>query len=193
MQISFEFEGGDHMKQLLKTYYEFSDYQIAQLEYLFKTILSEISKMLLMGILFRHELDLYIISLLALCFLRTSTGGLHCKTYLTCLLSSMLFMIIAIRILPLIPVLPVIKITLLLPCIIINYWVGPVTSDVHLPLTEDIIRSGRLRATFLVILFIVTMLIISESKYTISIFWIIIIHTLQLVIAKIRKKGANRI
>lgn len=193
MQISFEFEGGDHMKQLLKTYYEFSDYQIAQLEYLFKTILSEISKMLFMGILFRHELDLYIISLLVLCLLRTSTGGLHCKTYLTCLLSSTLYMIMAIRILPLIPVLLIIKIILLLPCIIINYWVGPVTSDVHLPLTEDIIRSGRMRAASLILLFTVTMVIIPENKYTISIFWIVIIHSLQLIIAKIRKKGVNKL
>lgn len=189
MQISFEFEGGNHMKQLLKTYYEFSDYQIAQLEYLFKTILSEISKMLFMGILFRHELDLYIISLLALCLLRTSTGGLHCKTYLTCLLSSTLYMIMAIKILPLIPVLPVIKIILLLPCIIINYWVGPVTSDVHAPLTNAVIKRGRLTSVFTIAFFLVITCIIPENNYLTVIFWITIIHTLQLIIAKIRKKG----
>lgn len=38
------------MHELLKEQYEFSDYQVAQLEYLGKTLLSEFSKFLIMGI-----------------------------------------------------------------------------------------------------------------------------------------------
>ena len=38
------------MRALLKKQYHFSDYQIGQLEYLFKTIFSEISKLVIFAV-----------------------------------------------------------------------------------------------------------------------------------------------
>lgn len=181
------------MKELLKSYYGFSNYQIAQLEFFFKTVFSEISKILIMGVFFRNELDIYFITLLAMCFLRTSTGGLHCKTYWGCLSGSTVYMVISIKVLPLIPVPVMLMATLLIPCIFINYLVGPVTSDVHMPLTTEIIKKSRIKAALFIALYTVVILVFPKSVYTPAIFWITIIHTLQLIAAKIRKnvKGGN--
>ncbi len=181
------------MKELLKSYYQFSDYQIAQLGYFFKTVLSEISKILMIGFIFRKEPDIYCIAMLSLCLLRTSTGGLHCKTYASCLLASTCYLVIAIKILPLSPVPSMMRIILLTFCALVNYIIGPVTSDVRKPLKETIIQKSRLKAALFILLFTLLTIVIPENVYMIPIFWITIIHTLQLILAKIkkRKKGGT--
>ncbi len=179
------------MKEMLKNYYRFSNYQIAQLEFFFKTIFSELSKILIMGFFFRNELSVYGIALLAMLFLRTSTGGLHCKTYPGCLLASTAYMVTSIKLLPLIPIPAMLMVVLPVPCIFINYLIGPVTSDVHMPLTEEVIKRSRSKAALFITLYLVVIAVIPKNIYTLTIFWITVTHTLQLIAAKIRKKGGN--
>ena len=181
------------MKEMLKTYYQLTDLQIRQLDFLRKTLLSDISKLLIMGFLFRKQLDVYCVSILALGLIRTSIGGLHCKTYLRCLLSTTTYMIVCLVLLPPIAVALPVKAGLLLICAAVNYMVGPVTSDVHLPLKPAQIKKGRIRATVLILIFMVILCIIPENTYMVPVFWIMIVHTLQLVAAKIRKKGVKKI
>lgn len=181
------------MRELLKSTYQFTDYQIAQLSFLAKTLLSEISKILIIGLFFRKEIPFYIICMFILALLRTSTGGLHCKTYLSCLAASCFYIVFTFKVLPMIPIGQIPAMVLLLLCAIIDYNVGPVTSDVHLPLTEKVKQRGRICTVVTILFFFILMYIIPENLYAITGFWIIISHTLQLIAAKIRKKGAQKI
>lgn len=176
------------MHDFFEKNYGFSDYQIAQLAHLTKTILSEISKLFIMCFFFLNELDIYAVSIIILLFMRTSTGGLHCKTYFTCLVSSSLYMLLCIKVFPLFPTPLYLQLFLLICCMIINYKLGPVTSDTHFPLTEQRIKKGRLRAAFIIFIFSVILYVIPECKYIPACFWIIIVHSLQLIYAKIRRK-----
>lgn len=178
------------MKELLKSTYQFTDYQIAQLEFLTKTLLSEISKILIIGLFFLKELPFFFVSMLIISLLRTSTGGLHCRTYFSCLAASWCYIIFTIKLLPLLPIHQTPAMILLVICIIIDYRIGPVTSDVHMPLTETSKNKGRLCTLFTIITFLFFMVFYPENTYVITGFWIIISHTLQLIAAKIRKKGA---
>lgn len=179
------------MKELLKSTYQFTDYQIAQLGFLGKTVLSEASKLFFIGLFFRKELPLFLISILILALLRTSTGGLHCSTYLSCLIASWFYIIFTIKILPLIPIRQFTAIILLILCAIIDYSIGPVTSDVHMPLTEKVKQKGRLCTLSTILTLLLLMLFVPENIYVITGFWIIITHTVQLTAAKIRKKGVS--
>ncbi|MBQ2936619.1 MAG: accessory gene regulator B family protein [Lachnospiraceae bacterium] len=180
------------MKDFLKKNYNFTDYQIAQLGYLFKTLLGELSKMVIMGVLFRKELPLYFAAIIMLLLMRTSTGGLHCKTYFTCLLSSCAYIFVCIKLLPMIPLPIVVQIISLPICLYINYKWGPVTSDIHMPLTEEQKKRGRIRALLIIYIFAIVMSIIPDNKYLIVCYWVIIVHSLQLVYAKILKKGVQK-
>ena len=80
---------------------------------------------------------------------------------------------------------------LLILCAVIDYSIGPVTSDVHLPLTEKVKQRGRICTVITISFFFILMYIIPENLYAITGFWIIISHTLQLIAAKIRKKGGQ--
>lgn len=186
-------EKGVRMKELLKSTYQFSDYQIAQLNFLAKTLLSEASKIFIIGLFFRKELPFFFICMLVLTLLRTTTGGLHCKTYLSCLAASCLYIILTLKVLPLIPISQIPAMILLIICAVIDYKIGPVTSNVHLPLSEATKQKGRICTLMTICFFIILMYIIPENLYAITGFWIIISHTLQLIAAKIRKKGVKRL
>lgn len=179
------------MKEFLKNTYGFTNYQVAQLGFLAKTLLSEISKLIIMAFLFYDCLDIYLIACATLLLLRTSTGGLHCKTYWSCLFVSCFYMLACIRLLPLIPLSHFTTIVLLFICLVINYGIGPVTSAIHKPLSEENKQKGRIRSLIIIISYILITTIIPEHSYVCVASRVIIVHTLQLIIAKIQKKGAN--
>ena len=104
------------MHDFLKEQYEFSDYQIAQLKYFFKTVTAEFSKLAIMAFLFRDKIGLYFFAITVMLLLRTSTGGLHCKTYWGCFGVSLGYMVLSIEILPLLTVNKLLQLVLLFIC-----------------------------------------------------------------------------
>lgn len=168
--------------------YNLSNFQIAQLQYLGKTLLSEISKIIIMGILFHQHFYLYIFAILLLCLLRTSTGGLHCHTYLSCLAMSIGYIFTSIYICPHIEVTKLATLVLLPICILVNYLIGPVTSDCRPELKGTLRTKGKVKSVVIILIFFILTIIIPENAYLTVGFWIIILHTIQLVIAKIRKE-----
>lgn len=181
------------MHDFLKEQYEFSDYQIAQLKYLFKTVAAEFSKLAIMAFIFRDKIGLYFFAVTVMLLLRTSTGGLHCKTYWGCFAVSLGYMFLSINVLPLITVNKLLQMILLFVCMLLNYYIGPVTSAVRRPLQERVIKRVRLQA-FLIIFFYLTLTyILPETPYVTAGFWVVILHTVQLIAAKILKKGKSEI
>lgn len=176
------------MHDFLKEQYQFSDYQIAQLRYTWKTFASEISKTLIMALIFRNELGRYVFAVTIMLLLRTATGGLHCKKYISCFLVSLTYMFLSLAVLPSIAINKVFQLILLFICMLCNYYIGPVTSAVRRPLKEECTKRVKKQA-FLIIFFYMTFLyIIPENPYFTCGFWVIILHTLQLTAAKLLKK-----
>ena len=179
------------MHELLKEQYQFSDFQIAQLKYLWKTVSSEVSKLLIMGFLFREQLGLYAFAMVVMLLLRTSTGGIHCRKYISCLFVSITYVFLSLYIMPLIPINKLMQMILLFVCILCNYYIGPVTAAVRRPLPEKTIKRVRIQAFIIIFFYLSLTYIMSESPYITVGFWVIILHTLQLIGAKLLKmKGA---
>lgn len=179
----------EKIKSYLKSKYNLSSYQIAQIIFLFKTIGSELSKIIIMGILFHDHILHYLFALFVMLFLRSTTGGLHFYTYLGCLLTSTLYLGISLYVLPNI-VLPVyIQLILLLLCILLCNYVGPITSK-YRP-KECLKHFTKFKKIITVFIFIYALIlyIIPENTYITAGFWVIILHSLQLLLAKIPKKG----
>ncbi len=180
------------LKKYLKEKHQISSYQIAQVEFLFKSIFSELSKMVIMGILFHKFLGLYLFALCIMLYLRTSTGGIHFYTYLGCLAGSILYMGLAIVLLPNMALPSCLKISGLLISILICYRVGPVVSKYRPePSPQRAQHCKNFTCTGIFIYALITY-IIPRNQYIIVGFWIIILHSLQLPAAKIRKKGGGQ-
>ncbi len=180
------------MQEFLKKQYQFSDYQIAQLHFTFKSVGSELSKLLLMAIFFHDDLGRYVFAVMVMLLLRTATGGLHCKKYITCLLVSFSYMFLALMVLPLIEINKVLQLIFLFICMISTYYIGPVTSKVHRPLSEKNIKRVKLQAFVIIFIYLTLTYIMPENPYMVAGFWVVILNTLQLAAAKIlKKKGEN--
>lgn len=180
------------VRKYLREKYQISNYQIAQLEYVFKTFASELSKMLIMGILFHRFLSLYLFALCVLLCLRNTTGGLHFYTYAGCLACSILYMGLAICILPHLTLPFYGKICALLASLLVCWRVGPVVSKYRREPSPERFRHFRNLTCIFILIYISLLFIIPENPYTTVGFWVIILHSLQLTAAKIRKKGECR-
>lgn len=179
----------DNVKNFIKEKYQLSNYQMAQLSFVFKTYVGELSKMLIMGCIFHNQLKMYLFLLFLMCLLRSFSGGIHFYTYKRCLLGSIIYMGTVIYLLSKIEPPMYLQLLGLLICIISCYFIGPVLSNYRTNFPEKQLYFCRNITCLVIFMYTVGMYIIPENPYTISGFWMIILHSLQLFVAKIRKKG----
>ncbi|MBQ6786858.1 MAG: accessory gene regulator B family protein [Lachnospiraceae bacterium] len=153
-------------------------------------IFYDVSKLLLFIVLFAllHRLDLFLFAFIILLPLRLSSGGLHFKHYMSCLFFSLgYFLLVTIPLTGIsIPFWSAI-ISLGL-CTIINGALSPILSASRPPLPErEIIH--RKKKTLLATSFGILLLILFyQTKYFAVGYWTILLHSVQLIIAKLRKK-----
>lgn len=178
-----------HFKLYLQKKYQLSNYQIAQISFLFKTIASEISKMLIMSILFYNKLTHYIFALLIMILLRSTLGGLHFYTYIGCLLTSALYLWLTVYILPHITITTFFQLVLLILCILLCNHIGPITSKYRPSECKKIFLQCKRFACGFIFFYALILYIIPKNQYFDIGFWVIILHSLQLTVAKIIKKG----
>lgn len=178
------------IQNYLQASFGYTDYQIEQIRYTVVSLLSEISKLFIMGIFFtmtRH-LPQYLTAILVLLILRTCTGGLHFKRYSSCLLVSFLIFYLGICQLPGIPLPKPAYFVLLLACVIIHYLFAPVVSS-YRPIPNGIqVKKSKQQAFAIITVYALIMFIVPFNQYTITGFWIILLQSLQLIAAKIQKR-----
>nr|WP_318686134.1 accessory gene regulator B family protein [uncultured Acetatifactor sp.] len=181
----------ENIKKQIKEKYHLSNYQIAQIVFVFKTFGSELSKMLIMGILFRNRLPQYFFALLIMLLLRCSTGGLHFYTYPGCLIGSAIYLGLSVFILPDITPPKYLQLLMLAGCILTCYLIGPVTSRYRPDPAPDYSRRFRNFTCLTIFFYALFSYIVPEGSLTSAGFWVIILHSLQLCAAKIQKKGGR--
>jgi len=179
----------DLIRNYLKQNYHLSSYQIAQIIFLFKTLSSELSKIVIMGILFHNCLGHYIFALFIMLCLRSITGGLHFYTYIGCLFTSILYLWSVLFPLSAINLTQYVKLTLLLVCILSCYMCGPIVSKYRSDFSEHYCKTSKKIVVSFIFFYTLLMYIIPENSFINTGFWVIILHSLQLIAAKIRKKG----
>lgn len=163
---------------------KYTNYQIKQIIFLTKSISADISKVIILSILFYNHLTEYLIALTVLFVYRTYSGGLHFNTYLGCLIATGSYFYLAIIVLPLIHIPFLIKFLLLNTCMVIFSKLTPVTSKYRPPLSSTKIILCQNITTTITFLYIIILYIMPENPYITIGFWIIILHLLQLIFAK---------
>lgn len=178
-----------NIKAYLHNRYHYTDYQLQQLQWLFITLFAEISKLLLLFLYFYcfNQITFYLWALVIFWIMRFNGGGLHCKTYWGCFLFSSLYMICAIQVLPNIPFTTVTYALFLIICMGISIVIGPVPSKLKKHLSDEKLSCYKINLFQIELLYCILMIILPESQYMIVGFWIIMIHTLQMGIAYIRR------
>lgn len=176
--------------------YGYTDYEMAVIKYSITALFSELSKIIILSIFFLYigKFNFFITSCVLLIFLRINGGGYHCKHYITCLLLTACISVAAIVFLPLINI-PNYSIVLLLLtiCLFTNYFIGPVSSPYRPEPDNLLIKRCKNNCSLTIFIFFIIVSIFNSNivirPYLIVGFWTIILHTLQLIVAKILRKG----
>ena len=192
----FEVTKVDSLSAKIQNMYGYSDYEMALIKYSVTAMLSEVSKIVILSIFYLSigKFDLFVAFSILLIFLRINGGGYHCKHYVTCLMLSFFISICATIILPFIFI-PnhILMLIFLTICLYITYYVGPIPSPFRPTPSSILIKQCNIRCFLVISLFIIVVSIFNTNTvikpYLIVGFWTIILHTLQLIIAKILRKG----
>lgn len=175
-----------------KQTYGYTNYEIALIKYVIHSIISESSKLLLLGFFYYSigKLSLFIASFFLLLLLRFNGGGFHCKHYLSCLAVTFIISLLSVSILPLIQIPNYsIVIAVLILCMITNYEIGPIASPFRPSPNMYLLKSCKNNGFIVTLIFIIIVSIFNTNKfvqpYLIVGFWTVILHTVQMVFAKI--------
>lgn len=177
----------------LQNSFGYTDFQIGQIQYTIVSILSEISKLILMGFFFALTgyFSQYIVAITVLLILRTCTGGLHFKHYFSCLAVSFVILFLGVCVLPHHFVFPQpLYFIFLLVCVGINYLFAPIVSS-YRPIPNGIrIRKSKRQSFCIITIYALIMFIVPTNLYIVTGFWIIMLQSFQLLVAKlVRKEG----
>lgn len=182
-----------HIHNYLHNTLGFTNYEIAQMRYFVCSILSEASKLILIGAFFLviNKFLLYIVATLTLCCLRVCTGGLHFKHYLSCLAMSFAIFFIDICVLSDYMFIKPVQLLLLCICIVINYTCAPVVS-IFRPIPDGIrIHRAKRQSFWLITTYCIILFILPANSYINVGFWMIILQSIELLAAKKLKRRFN--
>lgn len=194
MLLQFMSKGDSVMSANIQTYlkstYGYTDFQIAQIRYALLSILSEMSKLIIIGIFFycTGNVTAYLLAAAVLCTLRTATGGLHYKHYWSCLIMSFLFFYAGICVLPVLTIPNYVQLLLLCLCILLNYKYAPVVSSFR-PVPDGIlIRKAKLQSFLIISIYACLVFLIPNNRHMPVGTWIILLQSLQLTAANLLQK-----
>ena len=161
-------------------------YKTAIKKYLLQCIIMEGSKIILFFIIFAyfHVTLPYIIALLVLMLVRCNGGGLHCKHYISCFLLSLFVLSACIFCGMNIPIHKLISFFILVICSISGYICAPVVSRNRPEPDEELIQKSKKRTATIILLYCFVICICPYNPYLNIGTWTIIIHIIQLLLAK---------
>lgn len=173
--------------------YNYTDYQIKVIKYFFMCMGSDCSKLLII-LGFSAIIDRFVpclISLVALVLLRTSGGGFHCERYVTCLLFSFSFTFVAIILAECVALIYSVAILGMLISIIVAYKLVPIVSYHRPEPPKELVKRSRITNFSFLICCTFAVIVFYENPYCILLFWICVLHTAQLILAFLCRKGGK--
>ncbi len=179
---------------ILHEYQKLTELERKALHIGIKIIISELSKTIILFLFFLalNKQKEFIFTVLILLPLRCNMGGLHFHTYKGCLLATFIIVSMPILVLPnVVHITKEIGILLLLICFITNMVIGPVINPTRPALSSIDIRNIRIRISVIFVMYVVLLLSVLSKDYMTFCIWIIIEQTLQLILAKYKRKRSN--
>lgn len=159
-----------------------------------KCFLYDISKLILFLAFFAaiHKLSSFIFAFLIFYPIRQISGGLHFKRYFSCLVFSFVYMILVVAVLAPLTLELAVVVPILAVCAAAIYAIGPIRPPSRPALSKQEFAEHRRKAFSIVCYEAVLIVLFFDSDLASAGYWTIILHTLQLVMAFIFKKGGER-
>lgn len=181
----------DALMNKIRNTYDFTEYELKIIRYVITALFYDLSKLILLAGMFYYFgfFPHFLCALIPFFLLRSKNGGIHTKSYWTCLLLTVLVFVPTVMILPVAaPLTPILRIGLMIPCAIIEYQLGPLLSHREVMLDEKGIQRNRIASFQVVLIVAILLFLFPECPYLLASFWMVIIHAIQLAITKAYKE-----
>lgn len=181
--------------EYLKIQLSYEDDDVSKIKYSFETILLEIEKIIILFILFLilgkgHE---YIVTSIVLFTIRPFSGGLHLKTFSSCLVFTFTFYLLALVLLPLIDISQTQVITILTISLMVNILLAPVSSPKRPTRNKKTnIKYKTISSTLIVLHSLTIIFVLKDANIIDSYVWIIALQSAQLIISKEMYKNEKK-
>lgn len=185
----------DYILNKVQKEYGYSDYEIKLIKFSITGIFYDLSKTLVFMVFFcaTGQLAEFIFAAIPLILLRTKTGGIHLKKYWSCFLFSLAYFVMVINVLPsLITVHPLAVYPILLICAVVDYVLGPTTLSKRPAPSESLVKKAKIQSFQVVFIVAVMFFIFPDIPYLTVSFWTVVLHSVQLAIAKLIKEVKYR-
>lgn len=172
----------------------FSAYEIEQLRYLYLSIFYDLSKFLILFLFYRiFDLQIeFCIEMLILMSIRNFYGGIHCQHYSSCFIFTCIFSLAGIILSHSAQLSSNVQISVLIIMSAICIILKPVTASSRPKPEKNIMIIYQLCGAFVLLLYLIAFISLKTFPYSNLCFWVIVLHTLQLIAAKLFRKGENR-
>ena len=168
---------------------ELTKYEKALLQFYLKGIFSDLSKSLIFFLIF-YALGFhkeFLCGILFLVLFRIYSGGIHCKTYLRCLILSFVILSSGILLGTYFYPRKIIKLLLSVICCTVTCYFTPITAPSRPKLSNKAVLILKIKEAVIISSFIFVLLFAKQNLYINIGFWILMLHTMQLVVAEKRR------
>lgn len=178
-----------------KTHLEtaFTPFEVDLIHYFSLCIAYEGSKFIIMLFCFwsLHLQNEFLTEIFVLLTLRNFYGGIHFKHYLSCFAFTFGFIATGLLLAHFIFINNVAQIIILLLTLVISCIIKPITSSNRPALSEKQQTIYHICGISVLLLHIICFILYKTFPYRNIYFWVIVLHTLQLIAAKSFKKGGE--
>ncbi len=159
----------------------------------FKCIIYDISKFIILSLFFYlfGMFKEFLFASMISAPLRIYSGGLHFRNYLSCFLFSFGYFLLLICCLSTIQLPFYLTTLLIILCSIINFCLSPIQSASRPPLPVAELQRAKQKTVLISLYCMLIILLFYETPLASVGYWTILLHSMQLIIAKLMKKGGE--
>lgn len=176
----------DRLHDYFEQEFSLSDMDSKKLRYSLEFLYNDFSKTILLFVLFAilgYHLD-FIVAAIILFTLRIFTGGLHFKTYTGCLLFSLIFFIAVIYLKNSFILSDNMIITIYVFSYLTIIGVAPISSKTRPKYSKSKRRNFKILGLVVLTIYFVLNLYLNTSSYLIYGMWVMVLQSIQILIAK---------
>lgn len=181
----------DKSLEQIQSSYQFTDLEMAKMDYTLKVFAYELSKLVFFFVFFAviGKFSEFAVCLIALLPFRWISGGIHLKHYWSCFIFSFCFFAVILFMGEMFTLPLYAQISLFVLSNLLLFFIGPVPSAKRKVMTKKQYTNKRFLSSLILLVYTILYFALQNVPHRSVVFWSIILQIIQLICAKLTRKG----
>ena len=181
----------DKSLEQIQSSYQFTDLEMAKMDYTLKVFAYELSKLVFFFVFFAviGKFSEFAVCLVALLPFRWISGGIHLKHYWSCFFFRFFFFCVFLFMGEMFTLPLYAQISLFVLSNLLLFFIGPVPSAKRKVMTKKQYTNKRFLSSLILLVYTILYFALQNVPHRSVVFWSIILQIIQLICAKLTRKG----